>query len=400
MNTATTHTEPRVAGTDRTVTGHFSLGAARIYTAAADPVDGRPGYVSIADGTITAIGRQPEPGAVVIELGDVDLIPGLVDLHSDCWDQRARPRSSYAFPLEDALVVLDTEATAWGITTHYACIVIQDDITKWRTLDQALAAVDAMRTLQPHLRADHRIHLRVDLTTEHLDTVSRLVKEGDISLLSYLDHTPGQASLKDETAWRAAMRFVGAQNIDEALAERYARQPYVALVREALAALATTHNIALASHDDNSAEAVDQARDLGARIVEFPVTKDAATAAQAHGLATVMGAPNLLRGTSQITGNLSAREALEAGLLDIIASDYYPPALLRCVYKIADEGIVTHAEAIRLVTANPAAAANLTDRGTLQPGKRADIVAVKQLHGQPVVAQTWIAGQPCFAAQP
>ncbi|MGW3954570.1 alpha-D-ribose 1-methylphosphonate 5-triphosphate diphosphatase [Streptomyces sp. NPDC004752] len=399
MNTIN-RTGSDVPGADRPVTHHVALHAARIYPATGHADDGQPGYLTMADGTITAVGPQPEPGATVLELGDVDLIPGLVDLHSDCWDQRARPRSTYSFPLEDALIVLDTEATSWGITTHYACIAIQDDITKSRTLDQALAAVDAMRTRKAHLRADHRIHLRVDLTTEHLDIIRRLVEAGDVSLMSYLDHTPGQGQFKREADWRAALSHRGAQNLDQALAKRYARRPYVAAIRDELAALARTHGITLASHDDDTSEDVRQARELGARIVEFPVTEDAAAAAQAQGLATVMGAPNLLRGSSQTAGNLSAREALNAGLLNIVASDYYPPALLRCVYKIVGEGIAAQADAIRLVTANPARAAGLTDRGTLEPGKRADVVAVRQLQGQPVVAQTWIAGQPAFGARP
>ena len=383
-----------------TAASHVALHAARIYTATGAPDDGQPGYLTIAEGTITGIGPRPEPGATVIEYGDADLIPGLVDLHSDCWDQRARPRPSFAFPLQDALVVLDTEAITWGITTHYACIVIQDDITKWRTLDQALASTDALRTLKPHLRADHRIHLRVDLTTEHIDTVRRLAANGDIALMSYLDDTPGRGSFASEADWRASLSHAGAQNLDQALATRYERQPHVAAVRDELAALALAHDITLASHDDNSPEAVQQAHELGAQIIEFPVTKDAAETARSHGLPTVMGAPNLLRGSSQTNGNLSAREAFDAGLLGIIASDYYPPALLRCIYKIAGDGLATFAEAIRLVTANPARAANLTDRGTLEPGKRADLVAVTQCHGQPVVTQTWIAGQPAFGAQP
>lgn len=375
---------------------HIALHAAHIYTGSLNPSHLSNGYLSIDDGTITAVGAAPHPDATVVECDDVDLIPGLVDLHSDCWDQRTRPRPSFAFPLDESLIVLDTEAAAWGITTHFACIAIQDDITKWRTLDDALAAADTMTTLRPHLRVDHRIHLRIDLTTEHLDAISDLARREAVSLMSYLDHTPGQGQFANEAEWRASMAHAGARNLDQALAKRRERQPHVAAVREDIAALAHQHDITLASHDDTNRDEVERAHKLGARIVEFPVTREAANTARSLGLFTVMGAPNLLRGSSQTAGNLSAREAFEADLLTIVASDYYPATLLRSIYRLADQHIADLTETIPLATANPARAARLDDRGTLQVGKRADIVAVRRIHGHPAVSQTWIEGRPVF----
>ncbi|MFE3280708.1 alpha-D-ribose 1-methylphosphonate 5-triphosphate diphosphatase [Nocardia sp. NPDC059239] len=366
----------------------IALHAARIYTATGNPADGAPGYITIADGTITAIGPQPEPRAEVIECGDVDLIPGLVDLHSDCWDTKARPRPSTTFPLDDALMVLDTEAVAWGITTHFTCIVIQGNVTKARSLEQALASVDSFRRLRPHLRSDHRIHLRVDPSTKYGDTVRRLAADGDVALMSYLGDTAGQGSFADRD---------GADD-GERLSVRYERQASAQAVRDELANLAKVHAITLVSHDDYDREAVESSRDLGVGIIEFPVTREAAQAARDHRIPAVMGAPNLLRGSSH-NGNLSAREALEADLLRIIASDYYPPALLRSLYKAAEDGLACFGDVLALGTANPARAANLTDRGTLEPGKRADIVAVEHRNGQPVVAQTWIGGRQAFGAR-
>ena len=45
-----------------------------------------------------------------------------------------------------------------------------------------------------------------------------------------------------------------------------------------------------------------------------------------HGIAVMMGAPNLIRGGSH-SGNVAARELAEAGLLDIMSSDYVPAGL-------------------------------------------------------------------------
>src|SRR5206468_11581497 len=110
------------------------------------------------------------------------------------------------------------------------------------------------------------------------------------------------------------------------------RQDGVDKVKAYLADAARAHHVALASHDDDSTASIRQARALGASIAEFPVNSEAADAARDHGLYTVMGAPNAMRGQSHIAGNLSAREALIRGALGILASDYYPPALLTAVY--------------------------------------------------------------------
>ena len=58
-------------------------------------------------------------------------------------------------------------------------------------------------------------------------------------------------------------------------------------------------------------------KELGVAISEFPITIDVARQAQQLGLATVVGAPNILLGGSH-TGNLSAAEAVKEGCADIL----------------------------------------------------------------------------------
>ena len=84
---------------------------------------------------------------------------------------------------------------------------------------------------------------------------------------------------------------------------------------------------ALASHDDTTPEHVRDSAAHGARLAEFPTTLEAARACRAHGIAVMAGAPNLLRGGSH-SGNVPAEALAEAGLLDILSSDYAPASLL------------------------------------------------------------------------
>ncbi len=128
----------------------------------------------------------------------------------------------------------------------------------------------------------------------------------------------------------------------------------------------------------------------GIRLAEFPTTRDAAEACRRHSIRTIMGAPNLIRGGSH-SGNVAARELAEAGLLDIISSDYVPSALLSAAALLA--GIWGDwPRAMACVTATPAAAAGLADRGRIAPGLRADLIRFRLVGGTPVLRQTWVKG--------
>lgn len=356
-----------------------------------------PGYVTVDGDQITAVTTEP-PATACLDLGEHDLLPGLVDLHSDCLLQRANPRPGTTFSLTDTLVVLDTEVLSSGITSNFVCVTLQNNEAKGRTIEFAEQSARLIDQVRAELRADHRVHLRVEATTDRLDVAEELAALPAVSLISYMDHTPGQGQFKHEKEWRTYYASEGEAQLDQLLAARLARQPFADAARLRLAELARGHGLALASHDDDSPERVEHARELGVRIAEFPVTKEAAAAAMSSGLLTVMGAPNALRGTSHLAGNLSAREALNAGQLGALASDYHPPSLLAAVYALAAEERCDLVTAISLVTSGPARAAALHDRGVLEAGRRADFVAVRRRAGKPVVAQTWVRGRPVFGA--
>jgi alpha-D-ribose 1-methylphosphonate 5-triphosphate diphosphatase len=374
----------------------FTLHPRRILTGT-DVVE--DGCLTVEDGVIAGIADVPPAGAEVVELPDCDLLPGLIDLHSDCWNQRSQPRPTMTFPLADSLVALDTEVVAWGITTHFTCVAVQDDAAKLRSIARATEQVRVLEKLREELRADHRVHLRVEATTERIDAADQLAASPVVALLSYMDHTPGQGQYASEEDWRTYHAAIVDGDPDEMLRHLRARQEFVDDSRLTLARIAATHGLALASHDDDSTASVERAQALGASICEFPVTAEAAHAATERGIFTVMGAPNALRGQSHLEGNLSARRALAAGHLGALVSDYHPPALLSALYALADAGLCPLDQAVRLATVHPAQAAGLTDRGSLAPGKRADLVAVRRRGGVPAVAQTWVAGRPAFGGR-
>ena len=71
---------------------------------------------------------------------------------------------------------------------------------------------------------------------------------------------------------------------------------------------------------------------------EFPTTLEAAQRAGDCGLATVAGAPNVVRGGSH-SGNVNAIDLIRRRLLNCLSSDYVPSSLLQAAWLlIRDEG--------------------------------------------------------------
>jgi alpha-D-ribose 1-methylphosphonate 5-triphosphate diphosphatase len=171
-------------------------------------------------------------------------------------------------------------------------------------------------------------------------------------------------------------------------AARHGAKNYRALVE-----LAHRHNLPLASHDDTTAEHV--AMSIGDRVViaEFPTTMEAAHALHSGGVRVLMGAPNLVRGGSH-SGNVATAEAAQAGVLDVLSSDYVPASLLMAALTLPQAvRTIELPAALRTVTKTPAEAVGLDDRGEIAIGKRADLVRVRPTEKVPVIRSVWRMGR-------
>ena len=120
---------------------------------------------------------------------------------------------------------------------------------------------------------------------------------------------------------------------------------------------------------------------------------EVAEAAVKMGFQTVLGAPNILLGGSH-SGNLSALDAIRAGAASVLVSDYYPQALLQAAFCLHREHGIPLWEAVRYVTVNPAKAVGLDrELGSVEIGKRADLLIVDAAEGKPAVKQVFVNGE-------
>lgn len=111
------------------------------------------------------------------------------------------------------------------------------------------------------------------------------------------------------------------------IADRWQCRPAVPGAIAEVAALGRRAGAPVLSHDDSQPETCAFYRGMGAAISEFPMNLATARAARAQGDMIVFGAPNAARGGSHL-GSPGAAATIAEGLCDVLASDYYYPAML------------------------------------------------------------------------
>lgn len=327
---------------------------------------------------IAAIGSDQRHRAVTLDARGLLVLPGIVDLHGDAFERQMMPRPGVDFPIDVALADSDRQAISNGITTVFHA-------TTWswepglRSAANARLLLDAIEGMRPRLAADTRFHLRHE--TYNLDAegeIGQWLSEGRIDLFAFNDHMDSTvASLaKPEKRNRMVERTGLSGEAFDALVQRVvARAHEVPASISRLAEMARAAGTRMLSHDDESPEMRKAFRAQGVAIAEFPVNEATAREAAAAGDFIVFGAPNVVRGGSH-TGWTKASDMIEKGLCSVLASDYYYPAPLLAAFRLAVDGILPLAQAWQLISAAPAQAAGLADRGRLATGLRADLILV------------------------
>jgi alpha-D-ribose 1-methylphosphonate 5-triphosphate diphosphatase len=355
----------------------------------------------IEDGVIVAIEPDAPSNCTTFDLRGQTLMPGLIDVHCDAIEKEAEPRSHVLFPLDFACAQADRRHAAAGITTPYHAVSFAN--SEWGVRNNLTASklIRAMVDFRPHSLVDNRIHCRYEITdASALPVVSALIEEGMVDLVSVMDHSPGQGQFKSLDAYLKYLMGNHGMSLDEAHSAARAKLENRdgALARvEHLLELAHRMGIATASHDDDSVERITSMHALGVSMSEFPINLETARAAIDAGLPTILGAPNVLRGGSQ-SGSMRAIDAISAGVASCLCSDYQPSTLVCAAFAAAEQSDLNLSEAIALVTANPARACGLHDRGVIAPGMRADLTSVEHVGRQPLVSHVWSAGRLVFNA--
>jgi alpha-D-ribose 1-methylphosphonate 5-triphosphate diphosphatase len=332
----------------------------------------------LADSEIVAVGSDHGRGSFAIDASGLKLLPGIVDLHGDAFERQIMPRPGVDFPVDVALADSDRQAIGNGITTVYHA-------TTWswepglRSGDNARQLLEAIERLRPQLAADTRFHLRQETYNLNAETeICQWLADGRIDLFAFNDHMESTVASAARPRKRVQMvERCGISNEEfDSLVERVVSRGHdVPASIARLAKAARDADVKMLSHDDASPAMRRTFRAHGVGIAEFPVNEETAREAAEAGDAIVFGAPNVVRGGSH-TGWTNAADMIAKGFCSVLASDYYYPAQLLAAFRLAADGVLPLAQAWNLISAAPAQAAGLIDRGILAQGYRADIVLV------------------------
>jgi alpha-D-ribose 1-methylphosphonate 5-triphosphate diphosphatase len=357
------------------------------------------GTIVIRGGLIDGIDHGVSRVSGALDLAEDYLIPGLVDLHTDNLERHYQPRSGVEWDAVSAAISHDTQIAGSGITTVYDSLTL-GAASGWDMRAETIEPiVQGLRIAVGHdmLRVQHFLHLRCEVT--HPDIVP--IFEGYatdplVRFMSLMDHAPGDRQSPDIADYRR--RYLRTFHGDEAAVDRHIEELlHGSRVlgpdnRRRLAGIAHERGLCFASHDDARREHIEEARDLGVSVSEFPTTLEAAEAAHEAGIAVLMGSPNLIRGRSH-SGNVAASALARRNCLDILSSDFIPASLLQAVFRLTQGDFGwSLPQALATATSVPAATAGLCDRGRLEPGLRADLVRIQIVQDRPVVRAVWSAG--------
>jgi alpha-D-ribose 1-methylphosphonate 5-triphosphate diphosphatase len=357
------------------------------------------GWVAVRGGVIAEIGRGSAPRESLDVSGDL-VIPGLIELHTDHLETHLKPRPKVYWPEASAIMAFDAQIAASGITTVFDCIRAGRDVDYAPQANEIVSVIESLARARERnlLRADHRLHLRCELTADGvLDEAEAAMACDRVDLISLMDHTPGARQFASLDAWRTyygGKSGLPADQLDRLIdSKRVMHERNYTCHRQAIVAMARQRGVVLASHDDTTPAHVDESISDRVAIAEFPTSLEAARLSHEAGIDVLMGAPNVVRGGSH-SGNVAAEALARAGHLDILSSDYVPASLLFGAFELARrvEGFGLP-KALRTVTVNPARAAGLDDRGEIAEGKRADLVRVHLADGQPVVREVYREGR-------
>lgn len=327
------------------------------------------------------------------------VLPGFIDVHSDKIEKIINPRPTAVFDYELGLKEVEKELLQQGITTIYHSFSMYKDRAFGQCVLRNKDNVRKMSELISDLHnrnhlIHHRCHLRLEIDNlEVYDIAKDMIEKDLVHEISFMDHTPGQGQYKNLEIYKKSVDYSGGQTFEDIMNYHQNKEKLSFEQQRELAQLAHDKNITVASHDDDTIEKLKQNTQLGVDISEFPITMEVAKEAKRLGFYTVAGAPNILLGGSH-TGNMSAADGIMEDCIDILVSDYYPQAMLHSIFIMYHKYGVTLPEMVKKVSLNPAKATHIDkEYGSLEIGKKADVLIVDEIDGYPVITHVLVDGK-------
>lgn len=360
------------------------------------------GSLKVEDGLISLVREGGiNSSSHRIDASGLYVMPGFVDIHSDAIEKEIEPRPNALFPARMAAFELDKKVSSCGITTVYHSLSFAEMEIGLRSNNMAASVIEKLNHFSKDLKTRTRVHARYEITDQAaVPFLEELIKNGQVHLLSIMDHTPGQGQFKEVASFKGYYGRVYQktdEELDSIILRKLESREKQAESLMHLIDLCRADKIPLASHDDDSPDKISWIKEAGILISEFPVNMEAAASASGEGIHVCLGAPNIIRGNSQAK-NLSARDAIRAGYGNIICTDYSPMSLLHALFTIQRLDLLPINEAVNMASINPAMAVGIDQMtGSIEEGKSADLIIVDHQNVVPRIIKTFVSGREVFS---
>ncbi|MEM8845460.1 MAG: alpha-D-ribose 1-methylphosphonate 5-triphosphate diphosphatase [Bacteroidota bacterium] len=367
---------------------------ARIVT----PTEDFIGTLQIEDECITDISKTSKIYNDAINLNQQWLTPGCIDIHSDYIEKELHPRPSANFPMPFAFHFMDQRAAACGITTLFSAISFSSNEHARRSYEGALSLSKSLDELSESGSIRHYIHSRLDPNSEQVvDYLDAMKEIKSLKIVVVNESIPGQRQFRLEEVIEKRAKILGitVDEYREKVTKEIEEKSKIDKRKEIQEAF--EESIPLGSHDDTTVKHVEEGKLYGSSLSEMPTTIEAARKAKELDMWVCMGAPNYYRGGSHC-GNLSCADAMKEDLVDMLCSDYHFPTMLSAVIRMINDGI-SPSKAINYVSLNPAKFLKMDqDLGSIDLGKKADLVAFNSDKGFAQVSHMWVNGRLKFTS--
>lgn len=358
------------------------------------------GTLTFASGRIESVCESRDSAPDAVDVSGKYVFPGLVDIHGDDIERHLFPRPEAEVAMETAVRESERAALGAGVTTKLHAIPFENAPDDQRSVTRSIELSRVIRGRRSDAPIDQRVHARCELADQaSVSAVQRMLSDTDVALVSLMTHRPDDGQYQSTEGLSNHFGTKGPVS-DEGLKELVRSRQRVTETTlshrcEAVIDGAQASGVPVALHDPEDAEAVDRAGDSGVSICEFPLTLGAARRARERGMTVTAGSPNLVRGGS-LWGNLAASEAIDAGVVDVLCSDFRPQTLVQSIFTDTGEPLPTR---VNRVSANPADAIGLSETGRLEAGARGNVIVVDP-HPTPTVSRVFVDGVEMYRYGP
>lgn len=357
------------------------------------------GYIHIEDGVIKSISAD-SVAEDIINLKGKYILPGLINIQSEQLIRENRIKANNMFPFQKTFKEVELRFASAGITTLFHSIPIvngrsQDDFTTGPNIAKKISELAKGKNL-----IDHKVHIEFQLGfIESMDKVKELLEGGFLDYISYLGYCRTEEERYREVYYQEYIqRSMGlSEEICRRMVKRVRELRSESNLEELAYMLKYSHykGVKVGSSELDAMKKLDYLQQDGVNILEYPFTMDAIDFAKDTKKQILLDTLSLSKGQGGLM-KLDPWKAILDGKIDMLSSDMRPYDLLAYVFLLGKEMGLENS--VKLVSKNPAIALDLTDRGEIREGLRADLIAVDIVDEVPVTVMSMSQGNISYSS--